>query len=95
MVLWSLSSVLRAEVKRTGTDFYGLVRTPAAELSAAAIRIDTRDFCKSSVACYCKRGVIWSDGSIGSGRLSTNLLKKLFTTLDKINFSCILISVTQ
>jgi len=44
MVLWSLAPVLRAEVKRTGTDFYGLVRTPAAELSAAAIRIDTRRF---------------------------------------------------
>ena len=42
MVLWSLAPVLRAGVKRTGTDFYGLVRTPAAELSAAAIRIDTR-----------------------------------------------------
>ena len=42
MVLWSLAPVLRAGVKRTGTDFYGLVRTPAAEFSAAAIRIDTR-----------------------------------------------------
>ena len=75
MVLWSLAPVLRAGVKRTGTDFYGLVRTPAAELSAAAIRIDTRRFGlggatllagtrrfgRCGVACYCKSGVIWSD----------------------------------
>ena len=86
MVLWSLSPVLRAGVKRTGTDFYGLLRIPAAELSAAAIRIDTRRFCKSSVACYCKSGVIWSDlsdKSDGSDRTVLTVQPLLNTAFPK------------
>ena len=62
MVLWSLAPVLRAGVKRTGTDFYGLVRTPAAEFSAAAIRIDTRNlygWCNAA----CRYARVWLGGA--------------------------------